>query len=160
MSKVIITIFMFLLIFVNSFCQKNKINIVGIWQSQTEVVGSGHLDNYQFYKNGSFKFNTNDYNGLNRIVSIGGKFSLTKDTIIFIVEYTLEYVGGYPIRSRTTTLSDSWELINGRIIKNIFEKAIEEKAQIQFDIDKNKNLAAYLLIDGRIFYKTDNSLSE
>jgi hypothetical protein len=152
MHKLIIYSFLFF-ITLHSFCQKNSIDITGTWQFKTSSIGSGYLDNYKFDSNQqTFEFNTNEYNGLNRILSIGGKYEIQGDTILFYVQYTLEYVGGYPGRSKTTTLSDSWELIDGKIeINDIKNREIIEKARISKNLDDEKRIEC-LIIDDRTYY--------
>jgi hypothetical protein len=96
------------------FCQSD-LKISGKWQAETAQITSMHFDTYNFSKNGSFNFSPNAYNGLNRIISIIGKYEIKADTLILIPEYTSEILGGYFVRSEVTTLSDTWEIIGGHL---------------------------------------------
>lgn len=142
---------------VSVFCQVNKLDLSGKWQSETPVVSSALLDHYVFDgDNNTFEFRTNEYNGLNRVIAIGGDFEIKTDSLLYTITYTLEYVGGFPIRSMTTTFSDSWELIEGELKRNEFvENTIIEKAILKKKFDKECGVE-YLLIDDKVFYKIDS----
>jgi len=136
-------------------------DITGLWQYKTAEVYSGLLDNYKFDgKKHTFEFRTNEMDGLNRIISIGGEYEIKQDTLFFYTKYTLEYEGGYPVRSMTTTLSDSWELEGGEIKKNdLSDKKLVEKVTIKQAVDKNIGLR-YILIDGKVFYQIKSDLQK
>jgi len=155
MKKVYI-IFLLMYVSVSAYCQMNKLDISGKWQSETPVVSSALLDHYVFDgENNAFEFRTNEYNGLNRVIAIGGDFEIKTDSLLYTVKYTLEYVGGFPIRSMSTTLSDSWELIEGEVKRNEFVgNTIIEKAILRKNFDEKCGVE-YLLIDDKVFYKID-----
>lgn len=50
--------------------------LVGIWQVNTPVVGSGLGAYFQFYKNGRFIYNTSGYDDLNPLCNIFGSYKL------------------------------------------------------------------------------------
>lgn len=128
-------------------------NIVGLWQAATPEVSSGYLETYQFYSNGSFRFNTNQSDGLRRVLSIGGKYKVLNGKLIFTVEYTIEAIGGKLERSHLTTRSDSWSLDGGQIKQLTLVKPVVEQASLQAGKkDKGVDL---LLIDSQKYYKVD-----
>jgi hypothetical protein len=106
-----------------------------------------YLDIYQFFNNGKFIFKPNEYNGLNRVISINGTYKIKGDTLFLIPYFTKEVVGGSPIRSESTTLSDTWELINGHI-KTFVCKKISQPVIIKIDTSGNT-----IFLDNRKFYR-------
>lgn len=142
------TLLILILLFRNFiFGQVLEKNIVGIWQADSSEVTSMYHDTYQFYKNGNFEFKPDGYNGLNRVLSINGRYELKKDTVLLYIKSTKEIVGGYPNRSEITTLSDTWEIINGKIKTFTFKKNILQKVKINKCSDEK-----CILIDDRKFY--------
>ena len=128
--------------------------MIGVWQINTPEVNSGYFDTYQFFTDGSFKFNTNQNDGLRRVLGIGGKYKLNKGVLTFIVEYTKEIVGGAIARSEITTGSDSWAIEGGQISKKKLLKPIKVGASIE--IGKKSNGTDCIIIDKRNYFKVDN----
>ena len=95
MKSLLISLLIF--IFLSTNCISG--NLVGIWQKSTSEISSGYLDSYLFFSDGTFRFNTNQYDGLRRVLSIGGKYKIENEKIIFIIEYTIEVIGGVFERS-------------------------------------------------------------
>lgn len=130
--------------------------LTGTWQEKTNKVSSALLDNYSFNSTDStFEFKPTEYNGLNRVLGLGGKFVVKNDTIFFFVNFMREYVGGYPERSRITTLSDSWELAGGEVTQKKLKNIINESASFDRGFDSKKN-TDYISIDGNRFYRIPN----
>jgi hypothetical protein len=148
MKKKYAFLILLIIIFNSSFGQKKSIEIIGLWQSETSEVSSMYHDTYQFSKDSKFIFKPNQYNGLNRVLSIEGNYEIKGDSIILKPHFTKELIGGYPVRSMITTLSDSWEIEGGKI-KNIqYKKKIKQTATIKLCEKAN-----CILIDERRFYK-------
>jgi hypothetical protein len=137
-------------IFCNIISAQTTNKIIGKWQAETKTLTSMNLDTYQFDNKGFFIFSPNGYNGLNRIISICGNFSIKGDTIYFIPKFTNEISGGDIIRSESTTLSDTWEIINGKSIKKYGLKKIKQAANIKIYSDSN-----YFILDERKYFKVD-----
>jgi len=136
-----------------TFCTQlvNSQSLIGIWQAETPKLSSAYLNTYQFFSDSSFKFNTNQYDDLRRIISIGGKYQIMNKIIIFTVSYTNEVVGGKIERSSLSTLNDSWAIEGGEIVKiPIKSKVIEEADLI---IGKKENNISVIFIDKRKYYK-------
>jgi hypothetical protein len=72
-----------------------NIELIGVWQKGSEIVGSGYSDCYQFYPNGKFIFNFSQSNDSRRIISIQGYYRLDKDSLITKIESRTEKIGGY-----------------------------------------------------------------
>jgi hypothetical protein len=126
----------------------NSQNIVGLWQSGSAEITAAYLDTYQFFPDGTFRFNTNQYDELRRIISLGGNYKLEGDRIRFTVKYSIEVIGGTFSRTEIGTGSDSWSIENG-VIKNFpIQKPKEDIASFSFNESQN-----ILLIDKRKFFK-------
>lgn len=126
----------------------NKLN--GKWQAESPKLTSMNFDTYQFDEKGRFQFKPNAYNGLNRILSINGSYSIKGDSLYFTPEYTNEIKGGEFIRSESTTLSDTWEIVNGQMIKNLIPKKNKQSVTIKFSSD-----AKSFILDDRMFFKIE-----
>jgi hypothetical protein len=144
-----ITLLVFNFIFISFIYSQHNINpLIGLWQAEQVDVTSMYHDTYRFTENGSFTFKPDEYNGLNRIISINGIYRINGDTLFLTPKFTKELIGGYPIRSENTTISDTWEIVGG-VLKTIICKKKGE----QFAIIKLSQKSQCLFIDERIFYR-------
>lgn len=147
MKKITLLIFNF--IFISFTYSQHNINpLIGLWQAEQVEVTSMYHDTYRFYENGNFTFKPDEYNGLNRIISISGIYCINGDTLFLTPKLTKELIGGYPVRSENTTMSDTWEIVEG-VLKTINCK----KNVKQFAIIKFSQGDQCLLIDERAFYR-------
>jgi len=128
--------------------------ITGLWQFGSSEVNSGYFDTYQFFSDGTFKFNTDQNDGLRRILTIAGTYKLKKDTIIFSVKYSVEVVGGDISRSEISSRSDSWSIEGGKITECKVKKLVSDNAS--FKLLDSGNQIKIILIDKRKYYKIDD----
>jgi uncharacterized protein YxjI len=127
-----------------------KTRFLGKWQAEQAQITSMYHDSYEFLNDGRFIFKPDEYNGLNRIISINGIYELKSDTLILTPQFTKELVGGQLIRSETTTLSDTWEIVGGKERRLVITKKIKQSAIIKQQLVKKT-----LTLDGRKFFKVD-----
>lgn len=67
-------------------CCLLKKDIVGIWQRNDSVIGSGLNQNFQFLDNNSFILNIgNDADDVRNIVQLKGKYRLDRDMLYFTI---------------------------------------------------------------------------
>jgi hypothetical protein len=144
-------LFISILFIINLSISIKAQDLIGIWQYNTPEIYSGYFDTYQFFNDMSFKFNTNQNNGLRRIISIGGRYSISNNEISFYVEYTIEIIGGLPQRSEILTGNDSWSIEGGEMKKLLLQTPITQVAS--FEIGKEENGKATIFIDKRKYYK-------
>lgn len=142
-----------LLIIIKCSCI-NAQSLVGIWQLNTPEVSSGYLDTYQFFSNGTFRFNSSQYNALRRVITIGGKYKVQKDKVTFLVEYTMEKVGGVFKVGDVSSGSDSWSITGGQIKRVPLLKTLTQYASIETGI-KDKEVDV-IKINKAKYYKVDN----
>lgn len=107
-------------------------------------------DSYQFFSDDKFIFRPDEYDGLRRIISINGIYRIKKDTLFLTPEFTKKIIGGYPVRSESTTLSDTWEIIQGQTKTLPCKKSLRLSAIIKI----NPEDKAFTL-DERKFFKVD-----
>ena len=124
--------------------------IIARWQLSQAELTSMNLDMYEFQKDSIFLFMPNSYNGLNRIIEIEGRYSITGDSITLTPIFTKEVVGGHPVRSEITTLSDTWEISGGKIKRIKCRKIVPQKASINYNSDEKT-----LLLDTQKYYKIE-----
>lgn len=129
-----------------------KEDLVGVWQFGSSEISSGWYDNYLFFNNGSFVFNTNQNEGLKRIISIGGTFILKSDTLFLYINYSKELTGGIPTRSNTVG-SSGWAIQNGTVM-TIKHKPVKEYLIIQKG--DNPTNQSYLLLNSIKYFKADD----
>lgn len=149
-TKYIILIFLFVLHCVVK-AQKTEDNwVIDRWQLNQAVLTSMNLDMYEFREDSIFLFKPDSYDGLNRIIEIEGRYSIKGDSITLIPVFTKELFGGYPVRSEITTLSDTWEILGGKIRRMKCKKANMQKAYFHYIIEENA-----LLIDNYKYYRVE-----
>ncbi|TVT42893.1 hypothetical protein FNT36_02025 [Hymenobacter setariae] len=87
-------------------------SIVGFWQADDTTVAAGYKAHYIFSANKKFTYNVNEEDGLSRIRTIGGRYSIKGTMLLLTPEYTVELVGGTLERSHIVTGHDSWSIEN------------------------------------------------
>lgn len=146
-----IALLFFTIISIN-FCFAQK--IIGIWQLKTSEVSSAYFDTYQFFSDGTFHFNTNQYDALRRIISIGGRYKVEKNKLSLTVEYTIEKLGGSFKVGEISAGSDSWSLTNAQIKKIPALKAATQIASVEIGgKDKGTDI---VVINKAKYYKVDD----
>ena len=139
------------MIALNACGQSSKEKLIGIWQAGSDKESSAWLDNYQFFSDGKFVFNFNQYDGSKRIISLNGKYDLQVDTLILIIEYSVEVVGGYITRG-SSAWENEWVIQDAKIkeIKN--DNPNKEMAFIEKCSETNSTFPC-LMIDTRKYYQ-------
>ncbi len=128
----------------------DKNNIIGVWQFDSKEVNAGFFDSYQFFANGTFKFNTNQNDATRRIISIGGTYELINNHLILKTTYTKEVQGGYLVRSETAGGS-GWEISGGKIITINYKTP--KSSFITVGICKSEKEC--ILLDSRKYYQVE-----
>jgi hypothetical protein len=142
-----------IIFFMISFSWVYAQQLVGIWQAKSKEITSAYFETYQFFKNATFKYNTNQYDGMRRVISIEGDYYLKKDTLYLTPKVSNEIEGGTFGRSELSTLNDSWEIINGKLTSKKVKK-ITSSVLIIF-IDKE-----LITIDGIKYYLLNSNPEE
>jgi hypothetical protein len=125
-------------------------SIVGVWQLGSYQVAGGLLDNYRFYENKKFEFRPNDNDGLNRTISLNGRYEVMKDSLVLTIVSVTELVGGIPTRSLTAGGS-GWEIMGGKVKIHFLRK--EERCTLSIGSCEKGESHQCLLIDLLTFYK-------
>lgn len=132
-----------------TFSQRHS-KLLGKWQAENKEITSMYHDSYQFFNDGKFVFKPDEYIGLNRIIGINGVYKLKGDTLFLTPMFTKEVIGGHLIRSESTTLSDTWEIVGGQEKRLVCIKKIKQSGIIKINSD-NK----IFTLDERKFFKID-----
>lgn len=127
-------------------------NIEGVWQINSYIVGSTLDQYYQFNNDENFRFHPSGFDGLNRILSIGGKYQIEKDSIYFLVEFIEECIGGTIERSTITTHNNSWAINNDdcKIVKTFFD--VKKKWSVPFKFNVNQEGHKIIVIGDNIYF--------
>ncbi|MFI5148114.1 MAG: hypothetical protein ACHQRM_00160 [Bacteroidia bacterium] len=65
-------------------CCLSKSDLVGVWQRDNELVGSGLAQNFEFYDNNTFVLNLSSMSDdLRDIIQVKGKYRLAEDKMYF-----------------------------------------------------------------------------
>lgn len=128
----------------------DKKNLIGLWQFGSKEVNAGFFDTYQFFANGSFKFNTNQNDATRRIISIGGTYEIKNNLLLLKTIYNKEIHGGILVRSETEGGS-GWELSGGKIITTKYKSPKEST----ITIERCETEEECILLDSRKYYQVE-----
>lgn len=63
--------------------------IIGLWQKDSKIVGSGLAQNFRFFSNGKFIFSLSSFEDARMLNSFKGKYRIEKESIIFTIKSKL-----------------------------------------------------------------------
>ena len=148
--------FLIILAFISSISlSHDKPNLIGIWQN-LPFMGSGWGDNFQFFDNGTYKFNFNQMVCDNRTISVLGDWSIEKNgNLKLTVKQDIIIEGGKLIKATGSCASD-FEIEGGEI-KTISHVPLETKfiKLTDFIIDKENNNLESLKFDGTQLWRIE-----
>jgi hypothetical protein len=105
----------------------SKQQVVGTWQRNDSLVGSGLGQNFQFFMDNSFVFNVgSDADDARDIIQLRGKYRLQKNMIYFTILSRKVVDGGFEISD--PGISMNIFNISGNKVKEIPEKNPKELA--------------------------------
>lgn len=91
-----------------------KSQLVGVWQN-SQGVGSGLTDNYQFFDDGTFRFNYNEMDGTKRVLSYSGFWNVYKNRLHVHISRVTIHIGGR-WQPATGSIATDYEIVGGRVI--------------------------------------------
>lgn len=124
--------------------------IVGTWQAGDTLLGSMYRERYVFKSTKEFVYYTSEYDGLQRILSIGGHYRMAGNVLYLTPEYTVENRAGTLERSHITTLNGSWAIEGGQFKTYRIAKQVQQS--VQFKLVQRKK-GRCLLLDLAPYYK-------
>jgi len=72
----------------------SQADIVGRWQISSPHTGDNPLENFQFFKNGTFIYNYETEDDTRNITQLKGKYRMEKNCLFFTVTSRKERIGG------------------------------------------------------------------
>ena len=105
-------------------------NITGTWQVNDTLLTSMYQEHYVFSAGNKFAYNTSGYDGMQRILTIGGHYRLAGNVLFLTPEYTVEIRAGTVERSHVTTLNDSWAIADGPSKTYTLAKPVRQSVQV------------------------------
>lgn len=101
-------------------------DIAGLWVKDTTTMTKNKLsERYIFKANGEFVYKVSDYDGLNRIREIKGKYKIGDNgTLVFIPIAMKKINGGKIVMDKKRTTNNGWTIFNGDTV-NISLKQVE-----------------------------------
>lgn len=154
-KKTLAAIFSVLLLIVNISAQDKNLDkafqtkLIGVWQASPSV-GSGMDDNFQFFADGSYKFNYNQMDGTKRILSYGGSWKVADNKLILIVEQMTVLIGGKWIKS-SGSIATEYEIEGGKILDLKVSPTKEMKLSLSKFVKEELHEATE--IDGTKYWK-------
>lgn len=89
--------------------------IVGEWQLNDNLIGSGKRNIYNFHSNKSFAYYTDKEDALIEIQSIKGVYFFRNDTLFLKPLSIVKKENFHLIKDFITTQNDSWALVGGNL---------------------------------------------
>ncbi|MCB1025639.1 MAG: hypothetical protein KDB79_14680 [Acidobacteria bacterium] len=97
-----------------NFDKSVREELVGVWQNAPSV-GSGMSDNFQFFADGTYKFNYNEMDAAKRLLSHSGKWDVKEGKLILKIETVELLIGGKLIEAGGSAAS-LMEVEGGQVI--------------------------------------------
>jgi len=72
----------------------SKKDIIGRWQINSPHTGDNPLENFQFFRNGTFIYNYETEDDTRNIFQLNGKYRMEKNQLFFTVTSRKERIGG------------------------------------------------------------------
>ena len=91
----------------------DKQQMVGVWQN-SQGVGSGLTDNYQFFENGRFRLNFNEMDGTKRVISHSGFWNVYRGRLYLHVTAMRIHFGGRWVKA-SGSIATEYEIEGGEI---------------------------------------------
>ena len=123
-------------------------NIVGTWQINSEIVGSGLNESYRLFENGNFEFVVSQYSYLTNLVSFNGIYKIQNNQICFVITSRKERVGTY-----VTQGSPAWQgnwILEGDDIKEVKQDSVTYCFDYSLTSKENQSI---LQIGNTTYYK-------
>jgi len=89
--------------------------LTGIWQINTARNSDALLKNFQFFSDGKYALNFDNYDDTKRILSVSGHYRLVKNELFLTVESRKEIVGGNFIKGSPGFQRDEFVLDGGKV---------------------------------------------
>lgn len=138
------------------FCQisngqiVSKDYLVGVWQLSTPRTGAGLLENFKFFKDGSFVYTFDPLSENKRFITLKGTFRITKNELYFKIRSSTEVVGG-DVFSGGVGADEDLFVIGGYTLR---EKKVDKPKELDpLFIMENNLKTKSIKINNKSFYK-------
>jgi len=138
----------------------SRAELVGVWQVNSYLVTSGLKDNFQFYKDGTFVFNTDSYNNLNTVMSIVGKYILKNRILSLRVEYITQLTNFTVVGSESAFQFGPFRLDGGKLSTIVQKDTSYSIHEIYRMSDPKKSTKVVIRLDSDKYYKISSDPSE
>lgn len=128
--------------------------LVGVWQADDSVLSADLQKAYRFYSNGTYEFNTNEYDLLHRILSFRGTYRVEGTFLYTTITSRKELVGGSISRGGTEEEGE-W-VLQGGTVQQILQDSVEEAALIERCTGRTSEYPR-VLIHARRYYKLSDN---
>lgn len=119
---------LFLLILGNIQAQESSpFNIVGIWQDAPSI-GSGWSENYQIFEDGRIRFNHNQMDCGDSLITESGTYTFKNGALKIKID-SLTFISGGTLQKSTGSCGSEYELVGGEITTKSFKRKFKLKIQ-------------------------------
>lgn len=128
----------------------NKSFLVGRWQYSTRIVGSGFLENFEFFANGNFVYVFDPVSGNQKFTEMKGKYRVENDQLILrMTSYTI-IEGGEIVTGGFGTSFDLFETYKATPKKVVLKTPVDLDPLFFSEFDKKERS---VLINAKRFFK-------
>ncbi|GAB5415936.1 MAG: hypothetical protein Crog4KO_07170 [Crocinitomicaceae bacterium] len=99
----------------------STLNLVGLWQG-IPFVGSGWSTNYQFFDDGSFRYNHNQMDCADSVISESGNYHF-EEGILYLDYDSITFISGGTYVPATGSCGSEFELVGGIRVTQATEKS-------------------------------------
>lgn len=118
-------------------------SVIGSWQRDADLIGSGTGEMYKFHKDGKFQFFISQYIYMNSILSFSGTYVVKDGRICFKIIEREEIIGGH-IEQGSLGFQDNWVLEGGTIEKVKQDSIVNYCFDCKLDHDNNNRTVMQL----------------
>lgn len=132
-----------------------KIIMIGAWQDGP-AVGATYGQRYHFYGDGSYLYETANYDSENRTISESGTWNIANDTLTLIVNSKVTIEGGEKVKNELPADPSTYSIVNGKVkVTKISPLEKKEYALADFSFDKETGLDGYYTfkIEGEQYWR-------
>lgn len=91
-------------------------DLVGVWPVNTHLVTSSLKAHFRFFKDGTFIYNTDEYNNLNLLRSLSGKYNIKKNQLSLSIESVKQLTNFIVTESGPAFQFGPFQLTGGKIM--------------------------------------------
>jgi len=146
-----IVFFIFLLIVGQVYCQTTKLvenRIVGTWQKDSKIIGSGLAQYFRFFSNDKFVFKTSSFEDARMLNALKGNYKLKDNKLFFKI--TSKIINNGNVEIGEPGFEPLFQM-DGKLKKVVIKHPKTIDCEIKFISDE------HIVINNENYYKVSNN---